>query len=261
MVFIDTHAHLDDETFSGDNLKKALGRAKKEGVNYVIAPSTHPGSAQKLHELSSKFDSLYFASGLHCHQAKDFNEEGLKQVKQLLNSPTCVAIGEVGLDFHYDFSPPELQIDVLKRFLNLAASTDTPLILHCREAEEELFKLLSVYDKKLSGVVHCYTGPYCWAEKFVELGFYVGFTGIITFKKSGQIRETVSKIPINRILSETDSPYMTPVPHRGKKNEPAYVKLIVEEIARIKGASLENTARQLLENASRCFKLEDIQSI
>lgn len=253
MTYIDTHAHLDDEAFS--NPAEVIERAEEAGVEYVIAPASNLASARKLQKMADDFPRLFFAAGIHAHEAKAFDEISYLEIKKILDHPKVIAVGEVGLDYHYDFSPRSLQVQVLKRFLELAAQRDLPLILHCREAEEELLAILGEFDRPLRGVVHCYTGEAKWAVRFVEMGFFIGFTGIVTFKKSDRIRQVVQEIPLDRILSETDSPYMAPHPHRGKTNEPAYLPLVADEIARIKGIEPEEMQKILLENAKKCFSL------
>ena len=256
MVLIDTHAHIDHQSFIEEGMENIIGRARSAGVRYVIAPSSDLKSAETLREIAEKFTGVFFAAGLHAHEAKHFYEKDFLALKHMLEHIKAVAVGEVGLDYHYEVSPRSIQKHVLSRFLDLADSLNVPLILHCREAEEDLYWMLSKYNGRLRGVIHCYTGNAAWAKKFLELGFYLGFTGIITFEKSGEIRELAAQTPVDRILIETDSPYLAPHPHRGHRNEPAYVRFVAEKIARIHGKKTEEIAPIFLENAKKCFKLD-----
>jgi TatD DNase family protein len=252
-VFIDTHAHIDDKAFSSTTIETILENAKKEKVRYIISPAIDIDSSIRLRDISEKYSKIYFAAGLHCHEASRYSVNDIERFRLVLEHEKAVAVGEVGLDYHYNFSPRHVQIDVLKEFFELAFSMNMPLILHCREAEKDLLELLETYDGKLKGVIHCYTGSKQFASEFLELGFYLGFTGIVTFRKSSEIREVAASTPVDRILTETDSPYMTPVPYRGKRNEPSFIPYIARELASIKGIPLETLEPVLLENASNCF--------
>ena len=254
MKLIDTHAHLDDESMG--NTENLVKQADESGVKYIIAPGVDLDSSLKVRDLADRFPGVYFAAGLHAHDASKFIERDLLQIKKMLTHKKAVAVGEIGLDYHYDFSPRSIQRHVLKRYLDLAVKIGKPVILHCREAEEDLFSILKEYDDKIRGVIHCYTGGVEWAEKFVKIGFYIGFTGVITFKKSESIREVVKTVPSHRLLTETDAPYMTPVPYRGKINQPANVRIVAEKIAEVKGMTLEQMERTFLENASACFGVD-----
>lgn len=256
MMFIDTHAHIDDKSFNEEKPEEIIARAKDADVGIIITPGIDYGSSLNLKGFADLYPEVYFAVGLHAHDAKNFTEKDFISMKKLLAHEKALAVGEVGLDYHYEFTARSLQKHVLKRFLDLAAKISKPLILHCREAEEDLYEMLSQYGGGLRGVIHCYTGNREWAKKFLDLGFYIGFTGIVTFKNSDEIRKVVEETQDDRILSETDSPYMTPAPHRGKRNEPAHLPLIVEAIAKIKGKSVEKMSQLLLSNAEKCFGVE-----
>jgi TatD DNase family protein len=250
---IDTHAHLDGDSMG--RVEDVLERAEKAGVKYVISPATSIESCRNVSGLPDRFAGVFTAAGIHAHDAKDFHPDSLEEIEEHLRHPGNVAVGEVGLDFHYDFSPRDVQVKTLENFLGLAEKTGKPLILHCREAEEELYRMLLPRRGKLSGVIHCFTGSTRWAQAFAELGFFIGFTGIITFGKSDEIRRVVEALPLEQILAETDSPYMAPVPFRGKVNEPSYLPVVAEKIASLKGKTLEETRTALLNNARRCFRL------
>lgn len=254
--YMDTHAHLDDNRLSGI-IGEVLNRACEVGVKYIIAPGIDLESSVHVRKIADRFPRVFFAPGIHCHEANKFNRESISKIKGLLDHPKAVAVGEIGLDYHYDFSPPELQKKVFRHFLELALEMSKPVIIHCREAEEDLYSILSSYKEPPGGVIHCYTGNAAWAEKFLELGYYIGFTGVITFKNSGEIREVVKITPLERILTETDSPYMTPVPHRNvRPNEPRFIPLISAKIAELKYIEEKEAASIFLENAMKCFGIE-----
>lgn len=253
MIYIDTHAHLDDSQFNDILAENAVKNAGDAGVGYIIAPGIDLASSLKLKDQAEKFHQVFFSAGIHTHEASKFYEKDYVHIKKLLSHPKAVAVGEVGLDYHYDFTPRLMQIHVFKRFVELAQKTDKPMIIHCREAEEDMFNILC-NNPGVRGVIHCYTGNGEWAKKFLSLGFYLGFTGVITFKNSQELRQVVFDTPIDRILTETDSPYMTPAPHRKiKPNEPRYVTLIADKIAEIKGIEREKACEIFLQNAGECF--------
>ncbi len=252
--YIDTHAHLDPK--SCPDAGAAIEEARRAGVRWIVVPGIDPETSRQGAQLAEKHPGVCFAPGIHCHEASRFSEDDLPEISSLLCHPKAVALGEVGLDYHYDFTPPPVQRELLNAQMDLARKTGKPLILHCRKAEEDLWRMIKSYQGKLRGVVHCYTGTPYWATKFVEEGFHIGFTGIITFRKAGEIREALKAVPQDRILTETDSPYMTPVPHRGKKNSPALLPLIAEEAARIKRSTIQKMAPVFLRNASECFNLD-----
>jgi len=263
-MFIDTHIHLTEECYQGD-LAQVLREAWEAKVTSVIIPGCDLPSSLKAAEISaSKADSggprLFPAVGFHPHEAMKFDSESLSALNKLLSSrPKPVAVGEIGLDYHYNFSPPEIQQDVFRRQIRLAREWELPLILHCREAEEDLFGILEEERaSECGGVVHCFSGNRAWAEKFLDKGYYLGITGVVTFSKSEELRSVVRSAPLSRLLTETDGPYLVPQPHRGKikRNVPSFIPLVVTKIAELKELSQEKTAAVLLENARRLFRLE-----
>ncbi|MCD4784263.1 MAG: TatD family hydrolase [Candidatus Eremiobacteraeota bacterium] len=256
-MYIDTHAHINDEAYNNESPENLLKRAKEDGVKYVIAPGVNIESSRQLKDYSEKFPGVFFASGIHAHEASKFYEKDFLEIKHLLEHPKAVAVGEVGLDYHYEFSSRTLQKHVLSRFLKLAISIDMPMIIHCREAEEDFYSMLKEMPKIPRGVIHCYTGDVKWAKKFLDMGFYLGFTGIITFNKSEEMRDVVRNTPIDRILTETDSPYMTPSPRRKiRPNEPRFVTFVADKIAEIKGLKKEEALPVFVKNAEKCFGIE-----
>ncbi len=258
MIYIDTHAHIDDSQFDEISVEKLVKDAGDAGVRYIIAPGIDLAGSLKLKSYSEKFPHIFFSAGIHAHEASKFYEKDYFQIRKLMTHPKAIAVGEVGLDYHYDFSPRLMQIHVFKRFVELALKVDKPMIIHCRESEEDMYNILSE-NPGVRGVIHCYTGNVEWAKKFVDLGFYIGFTGVITFKNSHELRQVVSETPIERILTETDSPYMTPAPYRKiRPNEPRYVIVVADKIAEIKEVDREKACKIFLENAGKCFGIGEI---
>jgi TatD DNase family protein len=193
---------------------------------------------------------------MHPHDAKTVGDEVFTALHRLATHPRVVAVGETGLDYHYDHSPRDLQRQVFSRFIGLARETGLPIIVHEREAFPDAAELLKVEGAgELAGVIHCFTGDYAAARHYLDLGLYLSFAGIITFKNADFLREVVRKMPLGRILVETDAPFLAPAPYRGKRNEPAYVRLVAETVARIKNVSLEKVAAETAANTRRLFRL------
>ena len=193
---------------------------------------------------------------MHPHDAKDVGPEELEALRRLTTHPKVVAVGETGLDYYYNHSPHEVQERVFRNFIHMACETNLPIIVHERDAAEKAAELLyQEGNGKLCGVIHCFTGTYEAARAYLDLGFYLSFTGIITFKNAEPLRAVVRQIPLERVLVETDAPYLTPVPHRGKRNEPAYVRLVAETVAKVRGISLEAVATMTSANAQNLFKI------
>ncbi|MCA9790291.1 MAG: TatD family hydrolase [Candidatus Eremiobacteraeota bacterium] len=227
---IDSHVHLDSQPY-GDDWQQVLDQAQQVGVHSVVVPATDLDSARRALEMAHQDPRLQVAVGIHPHQAAGYQGQAtLESLREL--APGAVAIGETGLECFYDFCPLEQQLESLRGQLGLAAELDLPVILHCREAEEELYRELK--RQPCRGVVHCFTGDWEWGQRFLELGLYLGVTGMVTFPKAHNVHEVASKCPLERLLVETDGPYLAPIPYRGKRNSPAYIPLIVEKVAQLR---------------------------
>ncbi|MFQ5684267.1 MAG: TatD family hydrolase [Candidatus Binatia bacterium] len=254
---IDSHAHIQAAQFATD-LGDVIRRARESGVEKIIVVGG-AGDLSSNHaalELARSFPGLFATVGLHPHDAKGLKEEDLKGIKDLIRSPQVVAIGETGLDFYYDHSPRPIQMELFSRFIRMAQETGLPLIVHDRKAHKEISHLLRDEGKgKIQGVIHCFTGDYDAAREYLDLGFYLSFTGIISFKNAAPLRDVVRRLPLERILVETDSPYLAPVPHRGKRNEPAFVRFVAEIIAGVRGMPLEEVAAVTTKNTEDLFKI------
>jgi TatD DNase family protein len=235
-----------------------IARAREAGVEKIIAVggAGDMSSNTEAIALAKTFPDIYATVGMHPHDAKDVGANELKKLKELAADPKVVAVGETGLDYYYDNSPREVQRRVFAEFIHLARETGLPIVVHERDAAHDVADLLRAEGAgKLRGVIHCFTGNYEAACAYLDLGFYISFTGIITFKNAELLREVVRRVPLDRMLVETDSPYLTPVPYRGKRNEPAYVRYVGETIASVKGLSLEEVARGTTQNARELFDI------
>ncbi|OGQ83001.1 MAG: hydrolase TatD [Deltaproteobacteria bacterium RIFCSPLOWO2_12_FULL_60_19] len=252
---VDSHAHIQGEEFS-DDIDGVIQRAKQAGVEkiVVVGGAGDLASNQRAVALARSHDGLFATVGMHPHDAKAVSEEELAQLRELAKDSKVVAIGETGLDFYYNHSPREIQMKIFRRFIGMARATELPLIVHDRDAHREIAELLLAEgERKLRGVIHCFTGDYQAAKAFLDLGFYISFSGIVTFKNAAPLREVAQKLPLDRIFVETDSPYLAPVPHRGKRNEPAFVRLVAETIASVREMPLEDLIHATSQNAHALF--------
>jgi TatD DNase family protein len=254
---VDSHAHIQGAEFN-DDLGAVLTRAGQAGVEKIIVVggagdiSSNRGAV----DLARRMPGLFATVGMHPHDAKDVGAEELDKLKELAGNPGVVAVGETGLDFYYDHSPRDIQRRVFSQFIALAKETGLPLVVHDRDAHQEIANLLrSEGHGDLKGVIHCFTGDFAAAKKFLDLGFFLSFSGIITFKNAGPLREVLKKVPLDRVLIETDSPFLAPVPHRGKRNEPAFVRQVAEAAAGVCGVSLDTVAQATSDNVHRLFAI------
>jgi len=249
-MYIDTHAHLDMKQLK-DNIEDIIIRAKENSVLKMINVSCDVESIFNTLELVEEYDEIYGAVGIHPHDAKDYSSDIENRIIHWLKHKKILSIGEIGLDFFKMYSPKDVQLSVFKRQLSIAKNMNKPVIIHCRDAYEETYDILKELDIK-NGVIHCYSGTADFVGKFTDLGLYISFTGTITFRKSDL--KALKVVPKDRLLLETDSPYMTPVPHRGKINEPSYIPLIAEKISRVLKIDMEEVANTTTVNAKRLFK-------
>ena len=251
MQLVDTHAHLDFLQFNKDR-EKVINNARKAGLKYIINIGTTLASSRRSVELSQLFDEVYATVGIHPHNASGVAQETVTVLKDLAKAAKVIAIGEIGLDFHYDNSPRKIQQEIFVKQLQLAREFNLPVIIHSREASGETMKILEEQRvKEIGGIMHCFAGDTEMAFKVIEWGMYLAFGGIITFKNAHKTRQVVAEVPLENILIETDCPYLAPVPFRGKRNQPAYVKYVAREIAQIKDIPVEKVARVTTENAER----------
>ncbi len=255
MIF-DSHAHLDDERFDKDR-DHMIARAKENGIELILNPGADLNTSIRAVNLAEKYDMVYAAVGVHPHDVKDMDEDTIEVLKALSNKKKVVAIGEIGLDFYYDYSPRDEQRKWFRRQIELAKEVNLPIITHDRDAHEETFNILKEYDVGNTGcVMHCYASSVEMAREYIKMGVYISLAGPVTFSNARKTYDVAKEIPLEWLLVETDSPYLTPTPYRGKRNEPAYVKLVAEKIAEAKGISLEEVAKQTTLNAKKLFRID-----
>lgn len=258
-MFIDSHAHIDGREFDDDR-EEVIARAHAAGVSLILNVGTgdpHSGAFERAVELGKTHESVFTAIGTHPHDARLYDDAAEEKIKNLINNEHVIAWGEIGLDFHYDNSPRDVQIEVFKRQLRAARECNLPVVIHTREAEAETIDILkSEYEgAERRGVFHCFSGSPELAQRAIEIGFMISFSGIVTFKKAEELREVAKQVPLDRLLIETDCPYLTPIPYRGKRNEPAYVVEVARCLAGLHGVELEEMGRITSENFNRFFGL------
>jgi TatD DNase family protein len=263
MFLVDSHAHLEFSDYAGD-LEQVLARAHEQSVRVILSVSciNRENDGEGLVSLEQGFSGekvkILTAFGVHPHDAVTWDSSSRGRISRLCRLDSTAALGEIGLDYYYNHSPSDVQKEVFEQQIQLAGELDLPVIVHSRDSEEDTMKILDRHYKSgrynKTGVVHCYTGSFETAERILDLGFYLSFGGIVTFKKAGEMREVVSRVPLERILLETDSPFLAPIPYRGKRNEPSYLSLVAEEIASIRQVSLEEVARVTTDNFMRLFQ-------
>jgi TatD DNase family protein len=255
MNLIDTHAHLDFPHLF-DQLDDVLKRAAEAGVTRIVTIGASRGFESNLNALAiaqKRPDMLRMTCAIHPHDASLATPEVMRRIREeLAPLPEVVAIGETGLDYHYDRSPRDVQQDVFRQFLQMSKDFSKPVMIHTRDAEEDTIKLLDEAGVR-GGILHCFSGTRPFAEQLIERDFYMSFSGIVTFKTGRELLEIARDVPIDRLLIETDSPYLAPIPHRGKKNEPAFVRHTAQAIAEIRGLSLDQLAQHTWDNAARIF--------
>ena len=248
----DTHAHYDDSRFYEDR-DELLSSLYSKGVTNVINCGCDLKSSLKALELAEKYDFIYAAVGVHAHEAEETTESDLKTIEELYQKDKVVAVGEIGLDYHYDFSPRERQIEVFERQLALAKKLDLPVIVHDREAHEDTMNLLKKYRPK--GVVHCFSGSVEMAKEIVKLGMYIGLGGAVTFKNARKPVEVAEYLPLEYLLLETDAPYMTPIPYRGQRCDSGHIAYTAQKIAEVKGMDIQELIDKCNENSKKLFNI------
>lgn len=258
-MFTDSHAHIDGHEFDNDR-DEVIERAHSAGVSLILNVGTgdpHSGALERAVELGNQHKSIYTAIGTHPHDARLYDDTAEQKIKNLINNEHVIAWGEIGLDFHYDNSPRDVQIEVFKRQLRAARECDLPVVIHTREAEAETIEILQreYAGAQRRGIFHCFSGSMELARRALEIGFMISFSGIVTFKKAEDLREVAKQVPLDRLLIETDCPYLTPIPYRGKRNEPAYVVEVARCLAGLHGVELEEMGRITSENFNRFFGL------
>lgn len=250
-MYFESHAHYDDGRFKNDR-EEILNLLPSCGIDYVINVGCDMKSSRESIKMAEKYDYIYAAVGVHPHDAENMKESDLDELRQMSNHKKVVAIGEIGLDFYYDNSPRDIQRYWFKRQLELVKELNKPVIIHSRDASKETFDIIKESGVK-KGVIHCYSGSAQMALDYVNMGFYIGVGGVVTFSNAKKLVEVVEAIQLEQILIETDSPYLSPIPNRGKRNDSRNLQFVVEKIAKIKNVSPEKVANITKLNASKLF--------
>jgi TatD DNase family protein len=260
--FVDTHTHLQGEEFA-DDIAEVLGRARDAGVEQLVVPGVDVETSRAAIALAEAYQGVYAAAGFHPHEASQLDEEALAEIEAMLAHPKVVAVGEIGLDYYYEHSPRDVQIVCIEKMLSLAERHVMPVIVHCRDAWDDAADVLApwvrrvrnAFDGRPLGVLHYFTGTLEQARFYIDLGFVISIHTSVTHKKQAELRETVSQLPLEALVIETDSPYGAPQAYRGKRNESAYVIEVAKQIAELHNASLETVAEATSANAARLFSL------
>lgn len=250
---IDTHTHINCiDDFSIDEMLK---NASDNGVEKLIVPSAYASDIDIVAELASKYENVYGLLGVHPSEVKDWTDDLIDKIKECAKSPKIVGIGEIGLDYYWDKSFNDLQKEVFIKQINLANELNFPISVHDREAHKDSFDILTEFNKNSIVIMHCFSGSVEFMHECVKQGWYIAIGGVVTFKNAIKMKEVAKEVPLDKLVIETDAPYLTPVPYRGKTNQPAYVKYVAEEIANLRNTSFEEIDEQTTKNAKLVFKI------
>ena len=256
-MLIDSHVHLDDSQFDEDR-EAVIDGLRENNLELVINVGADMESSKRAVELSEKYDMIYAAVGVHPHDAKAVDEDTIEALRELSKAPKVVAIGEIGLDYHYDNSPRDTQKKWFRRQIKLAKELDLPIIVHDREATKDTLDIITEeHDGKLRGVIHCFSSSVEVAEQYIKLGFFISLGGPVTFKNAKMPKMVATEVPLESLLIETDSPYLAPVPFRGKRNDPTKVRYVAETIANLKEISYERLVEATNKNTKRLFNITE----
>jgi TatD DNase family protein len=265
-MYIDSHCHLDGPRFDSDR-EQVITRAQEAGIANILCIGTGdgPGTLDCAIKIAEQHDFIYASVGIHPHEAKLAKDSDFSELEQLARSPKVIAWGEIGLDYFYDHSPRDVQQNVFVRQMELARAAKLPIVIHCRPTDnsenawDDCLSLIEQHWKpsSLGGILHCFTSTWPHARRALDMGFMISFAGNVTFPKALQIRDSASQVPLDRMLIETDSPYLAPIPYRGRRNEPAYVKETARDIGELRGISGEELGRQTAENFYRFFRMNE----
>lgn len=250
---IDTHSHINFEDYK-ENFDGFISDLKENDIQNVIIPGVEPSTFDEIISLCEKYEMIYGAIGIHPSEFQTFNKNSKERIYELLKHKKIVAIGEIGLDYHYGAGSKEEQKELLRQQLKIAEELQVPVIIHDRESHEDVFEILQEYNLK-NVIFHCFSGNAEFAKKCINSGYYIAIGGVVTFKNAKDLKEAAKIIPLDKLLLETDAPYLAPVPFRGKLNTPAYLKYIAQEIANLKEIDVEEIKKQTTENAKKVFGL------
>ena len=254
-MLVDTHCHIFSEYF--EDIDKVIGRCLCHGVEMIIVNGTNRHDNEEVLELVRKYDIVYGALGIQPEEVNDYTEDNLKFIEDHIDDDKIVAVGEIGLDYHWMEDPKEVQIEVFKRQIQLSKDHDLPFVVHTRDALEDTYQVIKEAGVgPRGGIMHSYSGSLEMAERFIELGMMISFSGVVTFKKALDVQEAAQHLPLDKILVETDAPYLAPVPKRGRENKTAYTRYVVDKIAELRGQTTEEVAQATYANALRVFQLK-----
>ncbi|MBU8855576.1 hydrolase TatD [Priestia megaterium] len=256
-MLFDTHVHLNAEQYE-DDLQEVINRALEKGVQNMVVVGFDEPTIKKAIQIAETYDFIYASVGWHPVDAIDMTDEHLAWIEELAQHPKVVALGEMGLDYHWDKSPKEIQKDVFRRQIRLARKVNLPIIIHNRDATEDVVTILKEeHVEEVGGIMHCFTGSIEVAKQCMDMNMYISFGGPVTFKNAKKPKEVATELPLDKLLIETDCPYLTPHPFRGKRNEPGYVSYVAEQIAELKGITYEELADITTANAKKLFGIND----
>lgn len=256
MIF-DSHTHLNAEQFN-DDIPETIERAKELGVTKMAVVGFDTPTIEKSLQLSNDYSNIYSIIGWHPTEAGSYTKDIEKKLQEQLTMPKVVALGEIGLDYYWMEDPKEVQAEVFRRQIAIAKEMNLPISIHTREALADTYQILKEEDiRDIGGIMHSFSGDFEWAKRFLDLGMHLSFSGVVTFKKAQDVQEAATHVPLDRLLVETDAPYLAPVPYRGKRNEPGYTRYTVEKIAELRNLPVEEVALQTWKNAHRLFRIAE----
>ena len=256
MIF-DSHTHLNAEQFN-DDIPETIERAKELGVTKMAVVGFDTPTIEKSLQLSHDYSNIYSIIGWHPTEAGSYTKDVEKKLQEQLTMPKVVALGEIGLDYYWMEDPKEVQAEVFRRQIAIAKEMNLPISNHTREALADTYQILKEEDiRDIGGIMHSFSGDFEWAKRFLDLGMHISFSGVVTFKKAQDVQEAATHVPLDRLLVETDAPYLAPVPYRGKRNEPGYTRYTVEKIAELRNLPVEEVALQTWKNAHRLFRIAE----
>lgn len=256
MIF-DSHTHLNAEQFN-DDIPETIERAKELGVTKIAVVGFDTPTIEKSLQLSHDYSNIYSIIGWHPTEAGSYTKDIEKKLQEQLTMPKVVALGEIGLDYYWMEDPKEVQAEVFRRQIAIAKEMNLPISIHTREALADTYQILKEEDiRDIGGIMHSFSGDFEWAKRFLDLGMHISFSGVVTFKKAQDVQEAATHVPLDRLLVETDAPYLAPVPYRGKRNEPGYTRYTVEKIAELRNLPIEEVALQTWKNAHRLFRIAE----
>lgn len=256
-MLFDTHTHLNAEEFT-DEIPEAVKRAEENGVTHMAVVGFDTKTIEKSLELSKAYDGIYSIIGWHPTESYLYTDAIEETLYEQLQQRKVVAMGEMGLDYHWDTSPKDVQKDVFRRQMRIAKQLDLPISIHMRDAIEDTYQILKEeHVEDIGGIMHSFSGDVEWMERFLDLGMHISLSGVVTFKNAKEVKEVAKAAPLDKLLIETDAPYLSPVPYRGKRNEPAYVKYVAEEIAKLREMPVDEIGKIATKNAFQLFRLNE----